>query len=187
MRPGSRVRAATVAGAALIALAAPAAAQDAPAGGIDVREAVNTLEVDASINTIDVDESVESLEVERQSAGRVSVTVSSDVLFAFDRASLTPKANVTIERIARRIRSAREPIRVDGYTDSVGSDAYNLGLSRRRAGAVSKALQRTLPSRVAISARGHGEADPVAPNTEGGEDNPVGRAKNRRVTISYRR
>jgi outer membrane protein OmpA-like peptidoglycan-associated protein len=78
-------------------------------------------------------------------------------------------------------------VRVDGYTDSVGSDAYNLGLSRRRAAAVSAALRGAIPARLAIQARGHGESDPVAPNTRGADDNPAGRAKNRRVTISYGR
>jgi OmpA-OmpF porin, OOP family len=179
----TRAGAAAAAGAALITLAAPATAQDA----VDVRSSINTLDVDASINTIDLEGSIETLEVERQRAGRVTVTVSSDVLFAFDRASLTPKAHDTIERIARRIRPGRGPIRVDGHTDSIGSDAYNLRLSRRRAAAVSEALEAALPPRAAISARGHGEADPVAPNTEGGDDNPAGRARNRRVTISYPR
>jgi OOP family OmpA-OmpF porin len=181
MRAG--LRAAAAAGAAAVTLAAPAAAQD----GVNTRASINTLNVDASIQTIDVDDSIESLEVERRRAGRVTVTVASDVLFAFDRASLTSKANATIERIARRIGSPRGAVHVDGYTDSIGSDAYNLGLSRRRAAAVSRALERVLPSRGAIRARGHGEADPVAPNTQNGEDNPAGRAKNRRVTISYRR
>lgn len=36
------------------------------------------------------------------------------------------------------------------------------------------------------TATGHGEASPVAPNTLSGRDNPLGRAKNRRVEISYR-
>jgi OOP family OmpA-OmpF porin len=38
-----------------------------------------------------------------------------------------------------------------------------------------------------VSSRGHGEADPVAPNSVNGEDNPSGRALNRRVTIAFPR
>ncbi|HET6868537.1 MAG TPA: hypothetical protein VFH80_21675 [Solirubrobacteraceae bacterium] len=38
-----------------------------------------------------------------------------------------------------------------------------------------------------IITRGHGEADPVAPNTQNGHDNPAGRAQNRRVVISFAR
>jgi OOP family OmpA-OmpF porin len=175
-------RAAAAVGATALTLTAPALAQT-----VDTRSSIKTLNVRESINTIDLEDSIESLEVERQNAGRVSVTVSSDVLFAFDRATLTPQAEATIDRLARRIGSGRGPIRVDGYTDSIGSDAYNFGLSRRRAVAVSKALRAALPARRAISARGHGEANPVAPNTNGGDDNPAGRAQNRRVTISYAR
>jgi OOP family OmpA-OmpF porin len=174
-----RAGAATAVGAAGLALAVPAAAQT----GVDWRSSINTIDPDAAVATIDIEGSIESLEVERQNAGRVSVTVSSDVLFAFDRATLTPKASATIERIGRKIAARRGPVLVDGYTDSVGSGAYNLGLSRRRAAAVSKALREVLPGRV-IKARGHGESNPVAPNTNGADDNPAGRARNRRVTIS---
>lgn len=166
-----------------IALAAPALAQER----VDVTGAVENIEADRSVERIEVDESVEDLEVERERAGRVSVTVAADVLFEFDRARLTPKARTTIERLAGRIREARGPVRVDGHTDSIGSDAYNLGLSRRRAAAVSQALRAELPAGMAVTARGHGEADPIAPNTQGGEDNPAGRARNRRVTISFPR
>jgi OOP family OmpA-OmpF porin len=168
---------ALAAAVAVAVLAAPAGAQE--------DDAVLDIEVEGSVLDIEIEDSVEDLEVERERAGRVSVTVASDVLFAFDRARLTPKAGATIERIAGRIRAAGGPVRVDGYTDGIGSDAYNLGLSRRRAGAVSQALRAELPGRIRITARGHGEANPVEPNTVGGEDNPEGRARNRRVTITY--
>jgi OmpA-OmpF porin, OOP family len=173
---------ATVAVVAAV-LAAPAAAQER----VDITGAVERIEADESVERIEADESVEDLEVERERAGRVSVTVAADVLFAFDRARLTPKARATVERLAGRIRGARGPVRVDGHTDSIGSDAYNLGLSRRRSAAVAQALRAELPAGIAVTARGHGEADPIAPNTQGGEDNPAGRAKNRRVTISFPR
>ena len=60
-------------------------------------------------------------------------------------------------------------------------------LSRRRAQAVAVALRRAAaPPRLVV--RGHGEADPVASNTnKDGSDNPEGRARNRRVTITFRR
>jgi OOP family OmpA-OmpF porin len=182
-----RLRSAATLGVAAATLAAPAAAQDAPVGEDQLRESVRTLEIDESIRTIDLDDSVESLRSERVRGNRVTVSVSADVLFEFDRARLTPQANATIERVAERIRAARGPVRVDGHTDSIGSTAYNLGLSRRRAAAVSDALRTALPAGIAIRARGLGEARPVAPNTVSGEDNPAGRARNRRVTISYPR
>jgi outer membrane protein OmpA-like peptidoglycan-associated protein len=186
MTRSRRACAAAAAGAAAVTLAASAAAQDAPVTADGIRASITTIEVEASVKAIRIRRSVEALEVERRAGDGVTVTVASDVLFEFDRASLTPEAEVTIERIARRNRSARGPVRVEGHTDSLGSAAYNLRLSRRRAATVSRALRGALPG-VAIRARGVGEADPVAPNTRGGDDNPAGRARNRRVTISFPR
>ncbi|MEI7806829.1 MAG: OmpA family protein, partial [Hyphomicrobiales bacterium] len=66
-----------------------------------------------------------------------------------------------------------------GFTDSVGSSAYNLGLSQRRATTVANWLQQNgIPSgRISISWKG--EADPVASNAT-----TNGRGANRRVTIT---
>jgi OOP family OmpA-OmpF porin len=183
-----RLRHAAIAGVAAGALAAPAAAQDAPVGQEQLDESVVSLDTEASVLDIEIDGSVESLQTERERGGRVTVTVAADVLFEFDRARLTQQARTTVSRVARRIRAARGPVRVDGYTDSIGSGSYNLDLSRRRAAAVSEALRADVPGGIDISSRGFGEANPVAPNTTpSGEDNPLGRAKNRRVTISFPR
>jgi OmpA-OmpF porin, OOP family len=178
-------RAATAAAAVAVLPCAPAAAQDV--GAEQLRRSVETIRLDESIETIRIDESVEDLQVERRRGDNVTLTISSDVLFEFDRARLTPEARATVQRIAERIGSGRGPVRVDGHTDSIGSDAYNLRLSRRRAATVSAALRAALPGGIAIRARGFGESRPVEPNTVSGEDNPAGRAKNRRVTISFRR
>jgi outer membrane protein OmpA-like peptidoglycan-associated protein len=78
-------------------------------------------------------------------------------------------------------------VKIDGYTDAVGNDAYNLDLSNRRAAAVQQALQALVgSSSVQFGSAGHGKADPVAPNANpDGSDNPAGRARNRRVTIAF--
>ncbi len=78
-------------------------------------------------------------------------------------------------------------MQVDGYTDSVGNDAYNRDLSQRRAASVTAALTSRLRGKpTQLRATGHGESDPVAPNANAdGSDNPAGRAKNRRVTITF--
>ena len=73
-------------------------------------------------------------------------------------------------------------VRVEGHTDSKGSDAYNQRLSQRRAEAVVKYLigKGIDPSR--LEAVGFGEGRPIAPNQNpDGSDNPTGRAKNRRT------
>jgi OmpA-OmpF porin, OOP family len=173
------------AAAILAASAAPAAAQDVSSD--QLRDSVETIRLEESIETIELEDSVEDLQVERERGGNVTLSVSSDVLFEFDRARLTPVARQTVQRIAERIGSARGPVQVEGHTDSLGSEAYNLRLSRRRAATVTAALRDDLPGGIAIRARGFGESRPVAPNTISGEDNPEGRAKNRRVTIRFRR
>lgn len=65
-------------------------------------------------------------------------------------------------------------VRLDGYTDQVGSDKYNLGLSLRRASTVSKLFLGSGVSADLIEIAGHGAADPV---------DPADAAKNRRVEI----
>jgi outer membrane protein OmpA-like peptidoglycan-associated protein len=68
---------------------------------------------------------------------------------------------------------------INGYTDSIGSESYNLGLSKRRAQAVAYYLQQQgidLDGRFSIN--GYGEADPIAENSS-----DAGRAQNRRVEV----
>jgi OmpA-OmpF porin, OOP family len=68
---------------------------------------------------------------------------------------------------------------IEGHTDSIGSESFNLGLSQRRAEAVASYLQSQgvdVAGRFEI--RGYGEANPVATN-----DTAAGRAQNRRVVV----
>jgi OmpA-OmpF porin, OOP family len=150
----------------------------APATAAEVRPQV----LDIRLTVISLDGSVSTTESER----RVEVTLAADVLFAFDKASLTSRARGRIGEVAARIRKGRAArVRVNGYTDSKGSAGYNLRLSKRRATAVAGALRRQLGAGAPpLQANGRGEANPVAPNTKkDGSDNPRGRARNRRVTV----
>lgn len=160
--------------AVVLALASP--------GVVDIELPV----VDLNYETASLDDSVRTAESSKQ----VQVTLAADVLFRFDKAVLSRGARQRIAEVSERISQA-DPARVkiDGYTDSKGSDSYNLGLSRRRAVAVAAALRRRLGGAgPRLATRGHGEADPVAANTRnGGQDNPRGRARNRRVTITFPR
>ncbi len=67
---------------------------------------------------------------------------------------------------------------VTGYTDSIGSDAYNLRLSERRAATVRDALVADGIAESRITTKGMGKANPVASNAT-----EEGRAHNRRVEI----
>jgi len=67
---------------------------------------------------------------------------------------------------------------VEGYTDSKGSDTYNMDLSKRRANAVKNLLVQRGVAENRIEVVGFGETMPVATN-----DTEAGRQKNRRVEI----
>jgi len=111
-----------------------------------------------------------------------TIVLTADLAFASDSASLSAAARAEIRALAAKARKAgvQGTIRVDGYTDNVGSAAHGLELSQARADAVAAILRDALRGLdVTISAVGHGEADPVASNKTA-----AGRAKNRRVSIT---
>lgn len=102
-----------------------------------------------------------------------------EVLFAFDSAKLTPAAMATLDTVVEKLKGADVVgIKVDGHTDSTGTDAYNQGLSERRAASVVDYLASQGVPTDKMSSEGFGESKPV-------EDNGTkeGRAQNRRVEI----
>jgi outer membrane protein OmpA-like peptidoglycan-associated protein len=127
--------------------------------------------------------------IERETPRGTTLTVLNDVLFDFDKAELRPAAAEALGRVVEIIRQ-RQPraLLVVGHTDSVGADAYNDQLSRRRAEAVRSWLATEggggLPP---LRAEGKGEREPVAPNSLEGRDNPEGRQQNRRVEVLLER
>jgi outer membrane protein OmpA-like peptidoglycan-associated protein len=103
----------------------------------------------------------------------------SDVLFDFDSANLKPGAREKIAHVAGILRSHSDlKIQVEGHTDSVGSDGYNLRLSERRAESVRASMLQQGVSRDVVGTAGFGESQPVATN-----GTAVGRQQNRRVEI----
>jgi outer membrane protein OmpA-like peptidoglycan-associated protein len=102
-----------------------------------------------------------------------------DVLFDTGKADLKPGASTKLDQLAQFLKEHPDRrVQIEGFTDSVGSDAYNQELSQRRADAVKAALlARGLdPSRIATE--GYGKAYPVASNSDSG-----GRQLNRRVEV----
>jgi outer membrane protein OmpA-like peptidoglycan-associated protein len=111
-----------------------------------------------------------------------TVTLRSDLAFGFNSSTLSPAAKAAIATVAQQVRTAglTGKIYVDGYTDDIGSAAYGLVLSQRRADAVSTYLQsQLLGAPVSIVSVGHGEANPIASNAT-----PAGQKQNRRVTLT---
>ncbi len=114
------------------------------------------------------------------------INLPAEVLFEFEKADLQPNAARLLERIAADLREHKvRRLRVEGHTDSRGPDALNQKLSEDRAETVRRWLtQNGKLVDVAITAIGFGKTRPVAPNTTpDGNDDPDGRAKNRRVDI----
>jgi len=105
--------------------------------------------------------------------------------FAFDSAELRPEAEAKLDEVVITMQENPQlALRIEGHTDSKGSDAYNMRLSRERAQSVKQYLVDNGVAAERLTAKGYGESQPVAPNTEpDGSDNPEGRAENRRVEI----
>ncbi len=94
-------------------------------------------------------------------------TLSTDALFVFDKsdaADIKPDGREQLAKLAQQIADAGAKaagIRVVGYTDRIGSDAYNQSLSQRRAETVMHYLEEHGVAADRISAEGRGKADPV--------------------------
>ena len=121
--------------------------------------------------------------------GDVSVlNLRGDALFASGADSLGEAADKELSILATTLKkSPNTPILIRGYTDDRGSEKGNLALSTRRAKAVRDWLMMKLdlPAKN-VTVIGMGASEPVAPNKDDqGKDNPEGRAKNRRVTVTF--
>ena len=141
---------------------------------------------DATPDLEEVAASDPDLDVRLNEDGGVDAMVMlSDVLFEFGDATLSPAALEVLAGIAGKLSDVPS-MEITGHTDAIGDPEFNLDLGQRRADAVRDWLvANTAFSADAITARGVGEADPIAPNrTEAGADNPEGRALNRRVEFT---
>jgi len=109
----------------------------------------------------------------------LSVTFKGDVTFDTNSAELRPGLYNEINRVAGVLNQYPDTlIRVEGHTDSKGSDEYNMDLSKRRANNVKTLLIMRGVAENRIEVAGYGKTMPVATN-----DTEAGRQKNRRVEI----
>ena len=114
----------------------------------------------------------------KQTDRGVVVTIN-DVLFDTNQADLKPGGLRNVEKLGALLQQApNRRVQVEGFTDSTGSQATNNSLSARRAEAVRETLISQGVSGDRVTARGFGEAFPVASN-----DSAAGRQMNRRVEI----
>lgn len=172
--------------AVLLALAGVASAAWAdptipPNANITVEDLVFPIE-----DIVPATESMDGSETESKKGDKVTVALTSDVLFALDKWVLTPKAKQRLRQVAAKVKaeSSGGVVKIEGHTDDQGDDPYNLRLSQRRAQAVRQAMQGML-SGVSFETKGFGESRPTVPNSEDGKPIEKNRAKNRRVEIVF--
>lgn len=108
-----------------------------------------------------------------------------DIFFKFDKAELAERSKSAMEQIVQKLtyvisKSKRiDKLLVEGHTDSIGSEEYNMDLSQRRANTVADILRTRLKvPKDRVFGIGYGETKPIADN-----GNYQGRQKNRRVEI----
>jgi len=107
------------------------------------------------------------------------ITLRGDTNFEFNKAELLPAAYPILNELAETMKKNPETRwRIEGHTDAIGSDSYNMDLSRRRAESVLNYLLSQGIDRSRLEVLPLGESVPIATN-----DTQEGRAMNRRVEI----
>lgn len=163
---------------------AHAATEAARAGAADAAllanadaEAARAAATEAARQAADMQRQIDELQAETTERG--IVLTLGDVLFTSGRADLKVGAASNLNRLVTFLNeNPARKVDIEGHTDNVGGDDYNLGLSQRRADSVrSYLMQQGIDSR-RIAASGKGEHQPVADNESEG-----GRQQNRRVEV----
>jgi outer membrane protein OmpA-like peptidoglycan-associated protein len=122
----------------------------------------------------------------REEGAGVVIYLPTVYLFAFDKADVDAGARTQLKEIASLLiepmLSGRR-ITVEGHADGLGTRRYNQQLSEARARAVMAVLESGGIGGTRLRSRAYGKDRPLEPNRVKGEDNPEGRAKNRRVAL----
>ena len=127
----------------------------------------------------ELEQQMQALQANVKQTERGLVLTLGDVLFEFDQADLKPGAVRNLQPLVSFLKeNSSRGVTIEGHTDSVGPDAYNLALSQRRADAVRRLLVANGIAADRVTARGLGEAYPVASN-----ETKQGQLMNRRVEV----
>ena len=157
-------------------LQAQASQRDSEAAQRDARAAQDQA-ADAQARNAQLEAELKDMNAKQTDRGLV-VTIG-DVLFDTDRAQLKAGGERSVEKLAQFLKQyPQRSARVEGFTDSTGSEDHNQLLSGRRADAVRMAMVGLGVGADRISTHGYGEAFPVA-----GNDSAGGRQMNRRVEV----
>ena len=127
--------------------------------------------------TTEANDALAKLAAKDEERGRV-ITLSGGVLFRSNDATLLPGAETRLDEVAVALIANGQPVGIEGYTDSRGSQSRNMDLSQRRAESVRSYLIARGLSADQVVAKGMGPDRPIADNSSA-----EGRANNRRVEI----
>jgi outer membrane protein OmpA-like peptidoglycan-associated protein len=132
---------------------------------------------DGQRNAADLQRQIDDLQAKQTDRGLVLTL--GDVLFTTGTANLNTGADTQLSKLAGFLNNHPErTAQIEGYTDSVGSEAYNQGLSQRRADAVKSYLVHQGIDTQRLTSTGNGESSPVGDNATA-----TGRQQNRRVEV----
>lgn len=159
------------------AKASAANSQAVAAAALSERDQANQDAAQAQQEAAQAQAELEALKATPTSRGLVLTL--GDVMFDTGKSQLKSGGMRKIDQLAQFLTEhPQRRVEIDGFTDSVGSDAYNEELSQRRADAVRAALVSRNVGPARISTEGFGKAYPVASNNDSG-----GRQLNRRVEV----
>ena len=109
------------------------------------------------------------------------MTDDAPAYFAFDSSVLSSEDKDNLDHIIARLKAnPTERVRISGYTDSTGTEAYNMTLSKQRATSAAKYLESQGIASNRIKVMGYGATHFADLNTTA-----AGRAKNRRIEVSF--
>lgn len=128
----------------------------------------------------EIETALPGTQVQRIGEGIHLVLGENSVNFEFNKSTLTTTAKQNLDKLVPVFKEyADTNIKIYGYTDSKGSESYNLNLSSQRAAAVRSYLSAKGLTSGRFDVVGMGEVEPIAPN-----DTDAGRSLNRRVEFA---
>jgi outer membrane protein OmpA-like peptidoglycan-associated protein len=152
-------------------------ADSARADAQSANSAAELAAITAAQQAADYQKQIDALQAKVTDRGLVLTL--GDVLFSTGRADLKSGSSGNLNKLVAFLdKYPQRTAAIEGYTDSVGSEGYNQGLSERRADAVRSYLIAQGVDSSRLSASGKGDRSPVA-----GNDSAEGRQQNRRVEV----
>ncbi len=143
----------------------------------DEADAARLAAVNAAVKSAQLQQQLDKLNARPTDRGMVLTL--GDVLFTSGQADLKAGAATNLNKLALFLTNYPDRnVTIEGYTDSVGSEDYNVGLSQRRADSVKTFLAGQGVGSARLTAAGKGKSNPVAAN-----DSAAGRQQNRRVEV----